>query len=233
MATALHVHRNGSRAGVPVVVVDAVVAAARPAVPGIGQRRGRRDRLRHRRLPRLAGAVHALEGRQPARAGLGVARGGRRRHHRPDPDDHLLPRLAGRGTRPERRSANDVLGPSADRGALDSRAVHLRGDRPADRQAHPVPGPAVESRCSTAGFPGRGGGLASCAVHRAAERRRRARRDGLPQQDLCRGQRRDRPRLPRADVEVSIRRAGFVGHLGVARPSGPGVRVGRPDASKS
>ena len=57
--------------------------------------------------------------------------------------------------------------------------------------------------------------------------------NGLPQQDVRRGQRRDRPRLPRAGVKAAVGRAGVVGQLGVAGPPGPGVRFGRPDGRRT
>ena len=58
-------------------------------------------------------------------------------------------------------------------------------------------------------------------------------RDEQPQQDLRRGQRRDRPEVSGADVGAAVRRPTVPGQLGVAGPPGPGVRVGRPDGRRS
>ena len=123
-----------------------------PLFQGLVSGVGGRDRLRARRLRGLAGALHAVEGHQPARTALGVAGAGRGRRHRPDPDDHLVPRLAGRRARPEGCAAAEVLGPPADRGAVDRRAVRLRRNRPAHPQAGALPGAAARIALRRRGF---------------------------------------------------------------------------------
>ena len=223
----LHVHRDGRRPGVPVVLDDTLAAPTRAVVPGHRQRRGRGHRLRPRRVRGLAGALHAVEGHQPAGTATGLDRAGGDRHHRPDPDDHLVPRLAGRRTRPQRCAAAWLLGPPADRSPVDRRAVHLRRNRPADRQTGALPGSSAGTLCAATGFGGCGGGVTARADGGTAQRRRGAGRDEHDQQDLLCGERRDRPRVPCAKIDLALRRPAIPGQLGITGPSGPGLRVGR------
>ena len=198
VASPLHVLRNRCRIGVRLAVVDTVAAPAWPALPGDRQRRGWGNRLRAGRVRRLAGALHAFEGVQPGGAAVGVANPGGRRHRRAGPRDHLVPRVAGRRPRLHGGAAAALLGPSPDRGAGAALPVRFRRDRPADRQIGALPGPSVGSRGTAAGV---GGGRRRVAVSRdrcAAQRRRRARRDGLSEQVVRKGQRRTRPRQPRS-----------------------------------
>ena len=229
VASPLHLHRHRARPGVHLVVADAVTAAARTPLPGHRQRGGRRHRLRPRRVRGVAGAVHALEGHQPARAAVRVDRTCGCRRYRPDPDDHLVPRLAGRCPRPQRCAAAWVLGSPADRSAVDRRAVHLRRNRATDRQIGALLGASAGTLCAAAGFGRCGGGLTARVDGRAAQRRRGAVRDEHHQQDLLCGERRDRPGVPGADVATALRRSAIAGQLGVTWSSGPGVRLGRPD----
>ena len=131
------------------------------------------------------------------------------------------------------RAAAGVLGPPADRRAVDRRAVRLRRNRPADRQIGALPGASAGSLCAATGFGRRGGRAAARADHRTAQRHRGAVRDEHAQQHVRGGQRRDRSRLPRADVAAALGRPAVAGQLGVARPSGPGVRRRRADGRRA
>ena len=179
----LHVHRHRTRAGVPMAVDDPVAAAARTAVPRLGQRGGRCDRLRDRRVGGVAGPVHALEGQQPARATDRLDRAGRGRCGRHGGHDRLVPHLAGRRPRPDGRSAPEMARLSG-----GGRAGHRGVVRPGrDRNwsgSGSGPGPAIESGCAAQGFGCRGGGSAGGADHRDRQRRGGAVRDAHPQQHV-------------------------------------------------
>ena len=229
VASPLHVHRNRGRPVVPVVLPHTVAATPRAAVPGTRQRRSRSDGLRARSLRGVAGALHGVQGHQPTCATMGVDHAAGDRRHRPDPDDRLLPRLAGRSARSQWRTAAGVLGPPTDRRPVDRLPVLICRNRAADRQIGALPGATAQSLCSAADFGCRRGGALARLDDCAAQRRRGAVRDGHHQQDLLRGERRNRSRIPGAEVEAPVRRPGVARQLGVARPPGSGLRVGGPD----
>ena len=200
-----------------------------PLFQGIGERRGGRDRLRHRRVRRLAGALHALEGDQPAAPRwawlvlvvvgiIGQVLAIIWFHvWQDDVRDFMgVPRL-GFWDHPLTAVLSLRL------------PVRLRRDRPAGRQIGAFPGPPAGSRRAAAGFGGGRRRPAARADRRAAQRRRGAGRDGRAQQVLRLGQRRARSRQPRSDQRSALGRPAVAGQLGLARPPGPHLRRRRAD----
>ncbi len=130
-----------------------VAVAARPAVPGAGERRRRRYRLRPRVFRCLVVLLHAVAQDStpapPKRAWLILVG---RRCDQQVAAHRLLPRLAGRYPRPDGGAAASVLGPPADRGAGHRVPVHVRRDRrPAGRQIGALPGAPAGAGGATAG----------------------------------------------------------------------------------
>ena len=229
VAAPLHVHRQRGRPGVRLVVADPVPAAARPAVPGPGQRWRRRRRLPARGVRRVAGPLHAGQGQQPPGPALGLAGAAGGRPRQPGGDGVLLPGLAERRARPDGCSASALVQLSPGRGAGVDRDVRARGARPAVPQVGAVSGPPARAGGAAAGFRGGGRRPGPRPDRGSAQRCGRPRRDGLAQQHLRRGQRRGLARLPDPDDDVAVRRPRVAGVVGVAGAPGTDLRRRRAD----